>query len=44
MGGGTTGEVALNLGRDYIGFEKNKVYIEDLINPKMKKFKSEFWE
>jgi len=44
MGGGTTGEVALNLGRKYIGFEKNKVYIEDLINPKMKKFKSDFWE
>jgi DNA modification methylase len=44
MGGGTTAEVALNLGRKYIGFEKNKVYIEDLINPKMKKFKSDFWE
>ena len=44
MGGGTTAEVALNLGRKYIGFEKNKVYIDKLVTPKLKKFKSEFWE
>jgi len=44
IGGGTTGEVALNLGRKYIGFEKNQVYIDKLVTPKLKKFKSDFWE
>ena len=44
MGGGTTAEVALDLGRDYIGFEKNKTYVEELVKSIENKFKSDFWE
>jgi DNA modification methylase len=44
MGGGTTAEVALDLGRDYIGFEKNKIYVEELVKSIEDKFKSDFWE
>ena len=39
MGGGTTAEVALDLGRDYIGFEKNKTYVEELVKSIENKFK-----
>ena len=44
MGGGTTAEVALDLGRDYIGFEKNKTYVGELVKSIENKFKSDFWE
>ena len=44
MGGGTTAEVALDLGRDYIGFEKNKTYVEELVKSIENKFKSDFCE
>ena len=44
MGGGTTAEVALDLGSDYIGFEKNKTYVEELVKSIENKFKSDFWE
>ena len=37
MGGGTTGKVASDLNRNYIGFEINETYIEELIEPMIEK-------
>jgi len=34
-GAGTTLEVALRLGRDYIGIELNEGYVKDLIRPRL---------
>jgi len=43
MGGGTTSKVALNMNRDYIGFEINETYVEELLDPIMDN-KNDFWE
>ena len=43
MGGGTTAQVALNMNRNYIGFEINETYLEELIEPVTEKNKNEFW-
>jgi len=43
MGGGTTFKVALNMNRDYIGFEINETYVEELLDPIMDN-KNDFWE
>lgn len=43
MGGGTTGNVANSLNRNYIGFEINDTYVNELINPLFTKHKNEFW-
>ena len=44
MGGGTTAQVALNMNRNYIGFEINETYLEELIEPVIEKSKNDFWE
>ena len=43
MGGGTTGNVALNMNRNYLGFEINETYLEELIQPTMEKHENDFW-
>ena len=43
MGGGTTGKVALDLNRNYIGFEINETYLEELIEPTIDGNKHEFF-
>ena len=43
MGGGTTGDVALSMNRNYLGFEINETYLEELIEPTLNKHKNEFW-
>lgn len=35
MGGGTTAEVSIKLGRQFIGFETSKKYITDMITPRI---------
>jgi len=44
MGGGTTAQVALEMNRNYIGFEINDTYLEELIIPNTEKFSNDFWE
>ena len=43
MGGGTTGDVALSMNRNYLGFEINETYLEELIEPTLNKHKNDFW-
>ena len=43
MGGCTTSKVALDMNRDYIGFEINETYVEELLDPIMDN-KNDFWE
>ena len=43
MGGGTTADVALNMNRNYLGFEINETYMKELIEPNLKKHKNDFW-
>ncbi len=44
IGGGTTAQVAMEMNRNYIGFEINETYLEELIQPIMEKFSNDFWE
>ena len=43
MGGGTTGVVSRKMSRNYIGFEINDTYIEELIQPILEN-NNNFWE